>query len=93
MPTLTSILTTTFSLFLAMFLVVPIQDAEAIPPFARKYEMPCGSCHQGHFPRLNEFGRRFREIPSTPSNTTATSGCSRRPISASSSSARSAAGR
>ncbi len=35
--------------------------AEAIPPFARKYEVSCADCHQGHYPRLNEFGRRFRE--------------------------------
>lgn len=45
----------------AALLVVPSERADAIPPFARKYETSCASCHQGHYPRLNEFGRRFRE--------------------------------
>jgi len=35
--------------------------AEAIPPFARRHEMACGSCHQGHYPRLNAFGRQYRD--------------------------------
>jgi len=35
--------------------------AEAIPPFARRTEMACGSCHQGHYPRLNAFGRQYRD--------------------------------
>lgn len=42
-------------------LTIPSRSAQAIPSFARKYEMSCGSCHQGHYPRLNEFGRQFRE--------------------------------
>jgi hypothetical protein len=37
------------------------RPAEAIPPFARRYETSCGSCHQGHYPRLNAFGRQFRD--------------------------------
>jgi len=57
----TSVASALFAFLAMVFLLVPIQDAEAIPPFARKYDMSCGSCHQGHFPRLNEFGRRFRE--------------------------------
>ena len=32
-------------------------DAEAIPPFARRYNTACTTCHQGHYPRLNAFGR------------------------------------
>ena len=31
---------------------------EAIPAFARKYEMSCTACHAA-FPRLNEFGHQF----------------------------------
>ncbi|MCC6545371.1 MAG: porin [Nitrospirae bacterium] len=35
-------------------------DASAIPTFARKHNMPCSSCHAA-FPKLNDFGRHFRE--------------------------------
>lgn len=35
--------------------------AEAMPAFARREDMACGSCHQAHFPRLNAFGRRYQE--------------------------------
>lgn len=45
----------------AAVLLVPIEEAEATPAFARRYEMTCSSCHQYHYPRLNSFGRRFRE--------------------------------
>ncbi len=41
-------------------LVAPA-EASAIPAFARRYETTCHSCHQFHYPRLNSFGRRFRE--------------------------------
>lgn len=33
---------------------------EALPLFARKYKLPCTSCHIA-FPRLNAFGRQFRQ--------------------------------
>ncbi len=36
-------------------------DAEAIPAFSRRYEVSCSTCHQFHYPRLNSYGRRFRE--------------------------------
>ncbi|HHO52021.1 MAG TPA: hypothetical protein ENK18_14350, partial [Deltaproteobacteria bacterium] len=35
--------------------------AHAIPPFARRYEVTCSACHQGHYPRLNAYGRQFRD--------------------------------
>jgi hypothetical protein len=34
-------------------------DASAIPVFARKYGFDCTMCHSA-FPRLNDFGQRFR---------------------------------
>ena len=33
---------------------------ETLPLFARKYNMPCSSCHIA-FPRLNAFGMKFRQ--------------------------------
>jgi hypothetical protein len=40
-----------------LLLIVPA-DGSAIPAFARRYGLPCGSCHDP-FPRLNAFGERF----------------------------------
>ncbi|MBI1948974.1 MAG: hypothetical protein HYS27_25020 [Deltaproteobacteria bacterium] len=37
------------------------QAALAIPAFARRTEMACTACHQGHFPQLNALGRLYRE--------------------------------
>ena len=37
------------------------ERAEAIPAFARRYEISCHSCHEYRYPRLNAFGKRFRE--------------------------------
>ena len=34
--------------------------AQAMPAFARQYEMSCAMCHNA-FPRLNEFGEHFRD--------------------------------
>lgn len=36
-------------------------DVVAAPMFARRYETSCNTCHQGHYPRLNAFGRSFKE--------------------------------
>ena len=49
------------SLFLLslVFSSVNLKEAEAIPPFARKYETACPTCHVV-IPRLNPFGRAFR---------------------------------
>lgn len=36
-------------------------DAEAIPAFAKKYDVSCNTCHTPGFPKLNDFGNRFRD--------------------------------
>ncbi len=38
---------------------VTVPSAEAIPAFARKYKTSCATCHYA-FPRLNAFGKAFR---------------------------------
>jgi len=40
--------------------VAGISDADAVPAFARKYDMTCNVCHTRQ-PRLNPFGQRFLE--------------------------------
>ncbi|HWQ25841.1 MAG TPA: hypothetical protein VN367_03560 [Chlorobaculum sp.] len=40
-------------------MLVPSQDASAIPAFARKYQTSCYTCHSG-FPTRNAFGEAFR---------------------------------
>ena len=37
----------------------PWQEVGAIPPFARKYQTACATCHS-MFPKLNAFGEAFR---------------------------------
>jgi hypothetical protein len=41
---------------------IPItaEQAQAIPAFARKYDLPCVMCHVA-FPKLNDFGSHFRD--------------------------------
>ena len=41
-------------------LLSTINDASAIPTFARKHNLPCSACHIA-FPKLNPFGIQFRE--------------------------------
>lgn len=36
------------------------KEASAIPPWARKYNMPCAGCHYPAAPRLNTTGQQFR---------------------------------
>lgn len=46
---------------LALFVVgVMPRPGGTLPLFARKYSMPCSSCH-APFPRLNSFGMQFRQ--------------------------------
>ena len=45
-------------LLLATTLSLLPKTSEAIPAFARKYNMSCNTCHAA-FPRLNEFGEQF----------------------------------
>jgi len=56
----------TFSIFFILFLlmltavlIIP-SKTEAMPVFARKYDMSCNSCHTA-FPKLNEFGEYFAD--------------------------------
>ncbi|MBI3280594.1 MAG: hypothetical protein HYZ57_12210 [Acidobacteria bacterium] len=45
----------------AAFLLVALTPAFAIPPFSRKYETSCITCHVVP-PKLNEFGRAFKNL-------------------------------
>jgi len=47
------------SIFVATILI-SATDAQAIPAFARKYNLACNTCHT-LFPQLNRFGRDFRD--------------------------------
>jgi hypothetical protein len=56
-------------LFLALFLndspsasalPLPTPHVRAIPAFARKYGMPCSSCHEA-WPKLSAFGQSFKD--------------------------------
>ncbi|MBK5282263.1 MAG: hypothetical protein JJE16_09265 [Nitrospiraceae bacterium] len=38
-----------------------LPEAHAIPAFARKYGVPCNTCHVPGFPKLNDFGNTFRD--------------------------------
>ncbi|MGM0593810.1 MAG: hypothetical protein ACQETD_04665 [Pseudomonadota bacterium] len=41
-----------------LILIIGLEQASAMPVFARKYEMSCAACHSA-FPRLNAFGEQF----------------------------------
>src|SRR5271170_3561183 len=47
------------SIFLMMFLV-DCRPATALPAFARKYGLPCSSCHEA-WPMLSPFGQAFKD--------------------------------
>jgi hypothetical protein len=53
----------TFSFFLSVILMMclfmNVQEAQAIPSFARKYKTSCSTCHYA-FPKLNGFGKAFK---------------------------------
>ena len=42
----------------AFCLIAP--KAYAIPPFSRKYQTSCSTCHLD-FPKLNDFGKAFKD--------------------------------
>src|ERR1700726_1498411 len=47
--------------FLAfVFLFANVSPASALPAFARKYGMPCSSCHEA-WPKLSPFGQQFKD--------------------------------
>jgi len=41
-------------------LILAVSPANAIPAFARKYGMPCSSCHEA-WPKLSPFGQAFKD--------------------------------
>ncbi len=43
-----------------VFLFADAQSASALPAFARKYGMPCSSCHEV-WPKLSPFGQAFKD--------------------------------
>lgn len=45
-------------LLVAMALLIAVQQASAIPAFARKYDMSCNTCH-APIPKLKPFGNAF----------------------------------
>ena len=44
----------------AAALPIPAATVHAIPAFARKYGMPCSSCHEA-WPKLSAFGQAFKD--------------------------------
>jgi hypothetical protein len=51
-----------FKLFLAsaiLLILVPANHSQAIPAFARKYQISCQVCHSPAIPRLKSFGDEF----------------------------------
>jgi hypothetical protein len=49
-----------FSVVLLAILLVDCRQANALPAFARKYGMPCSSCHEA-WPKLSPFGQQFKD--------------------------------
>ena len=45
---------------LALFVLADCHSASGIPAFARKYGMPCSSCHEA-WPKLSPFGQAFKD--------------------------------
>src|ERR1700757_2952781 len=46
--------------FSVVMLMLNGRGANAIPAFARKYGMPCSSCHEA-WPKLSPFGQQFKD--------------------------------
>jgi len=49
-----------FSVALLALLLLDCRPANALPAFARKYGMPCSSCHEA-WPKLSPFGQQFKD--------------------------------
>jgi hypothetical protein len=57
----TRILQTLRSVLAFTFLIcASVEQASAIPAFARKYGLPCSACHEA-WPKLNNFGQVFKD--------------------------------
>src|SRR2546422_1197827 len=63
MPTARILVVGLFVVIIAILsgIVQDVQDAQAIPAFARKYDFTCNVCHVPGFPKLNDFGNVFRD--------------------------------
>src|SRR3989454_7769979 len=63
MPTARFLVVGLFVVIIAILsgIVQDVQDAQAIPAFARKYDFACNVCHVPGFPKLNDFGIVFRD--------------------------------
>src|SRR5437667_177752 len=63
MPTARILVVGLFVVIIAILsgIVQDVQDAQAIPAFARKYDFACNVCHVPGFPKLNDFGNVFRD--------------------------------
>src|SRR3989454_6877800 len=63
MPTARILVVGLFVVIIAILsgIVQDVQDAQAIPAFARKYDFACSVCHVPSFPKLNDFGNLFRD--------------------------------
>lgn len=48
-----------FILAVMFLLIIPVRKADAIPAFARKYQISCQVCHSPAMPRLKAFGDEF----------------------------------
>src|ERR1700752_1828615 len=49
-----------FSVVFLAILLTDCHQANALPAFARKYGMPCSSCHEA-WPKLSPFGQQFKD--------------------------------
>ena len=48
------------SIFAICFLIATPPESKAIPAFSRQYQTSCSTCHLD-FPKLNDFGRAFKD--------------------------------
>jgi len=49
-----------YSVVLFAVVLINCRPASALPAFARKYGMPCSSCHEA-WPKLSPFGQQFKD--------------------------------
>ena len=47
-------------LLLSIFFLSSVNQAHALPAFARKYGLRCSACHEA-WPMLNYFGQKFKD--------------------------------
>jgi len=49
-----------YAVVILAVLMIDCRPANALPAFARKYGMPCSSCHEA-WPKLSPFGQQFKD--------------------------------